>query len=147
MLDCWPPTVRLSVAGAGNVLFCHGTPTSDTQIFTRLTPDERVLALLDGVCEPLIVCGHTHMQFDRRVQNRRIVNSGSVGMPFGEPGAYWLLLGPDVQLRRTEYDVHDAAARIRSSGYPQATEFAEGSILRPPSEAQMLEVFGRADVR
>jgi len=147
VLDCWPPTVRLSVAGAGNVLFCHGTPTSDTQIFTRLTPDERVLALLDGVCEPLIVCGHTHMQFDRRVQNRRIVNSGSVGMPFGEPGAYWLLLGPDVQLRRTEYDVHDAAARIRSSGYPQATEFAEGNILRPPSEAQMLEVFGRADVR
>jgi len=68
-------------------------------------------------------------------------------MPFGEPGAYWLLLGPDVQLRRTEYDVHDAAARIRSSGYPQATEFAEGNILRPPSEAQMLEVFGRADVR
>ena len=147
VLDGWPPTVRLSVAGAGTVLFCHGTPTSDTQIFTRLTPDERVLALLDGVCEPLIVCGHTHMQFDRRVQNRRVVNSGSVGMPFGEPGAYWLLLGPDVQLRRTEYDVLDAAARIRSSGYPQATEFAEGNILRPPAEAQMLEVFGRADVR
>jgi predicted phosphodiesterase len=147
VLDCWPPTVRLSVAGAGNVLFCHGTPTSDTQIFTRLTPDERVLGLLEGVSDPLIVCGHTHMQFDRRVQNRRIVNSGSVGMPFGEPGAYWLLLGPDVQLRRTEYDVLDAAARIRSSGYPQANEFADGNILRPPSEAQMLEVFGRADVR
>ena len=68
-------------------------------------------------------------------------------MPFGEPGAYWLLLGPDVQLRRTEYDVLDAAARIRSSGYPQANEFADGNILRPPSGAQMLEVFGRADVR
>ena len=43
---------------------------------------------------PLVVCGHTHMQFDRKVGATRVVNAGSVGMPFGEPGAYWLLLGP-----------------------------------------------------
>jgi hypothetical protein len=87
------------------------------------------------------------MQFDRRLQHLRIVNAGSVGMPFGEPGAYWLLLGPDVQLRRTKYDLTEAAARIRASGYPQADEFAGNNVLRPPPEAQMLEVFGRVDAR
>jgi hypothetical protein len=87
------------------------------------------------------------MQFDRRIDNLRIVNAGSVGMPFGEPGGYWLLLGPDVELRRTEYDFTEAAARVRGSEYPQADEFAGTNVLRPPSEAQMLEVFGRADAR
>jgi predicted phosphodiesterase len=36
----------------------------------------------------VVVCGHTHMQFDRWVGDARVVNAGSVGMPFGEPGAY-----------------------------------------------------------
>ena len=145
VLDSWPPTITLTVAGVGAVLFCHATPSSDTEIFTRQTPDARVLSLFAGVTAPLVVCGHTHMQFDRRLPQLRIVNAGSVGMPFGEPGAYWLLLGPDVQLRRTEYDFTEAAARIRSSGYPQADEFAGNNVLRPPSEAQMLAAFGRAD--
>jgi hypothetical protein len=52
-----------------------------------------------------------------------------------------------VQLRRTEYDLAGAATRICSSGYPQAAEFAEGNVLRPPSEAEMLAVFGRANAR
>jgi predicted phosphodiesterase len=147
VLDCWPPTVRLSVAGAGNVLFCHGTPTSDTQIFTRLTPDERVLALLEGVSDPLIVCGHTHMQFDRHVGSTRVVNAGSVGMPYGEPGAYWLLLGEGVELRRTEYDLAAAARRLRGSACPQAEYFVENNVLRCPTEAQMLEVLTKAELR
>ncbi len=70
-----------------------------------------------------------------------MVNAGSVGAPFGEPGAYWLLLGPDIQLRRTPYDLSLAAERIRSTEYPQAEDFAMQSVLTPPSEEQMLEVF------
>jgi hypothetical protein len=75
----------------------------------------------------------------------RVVNAGSVGMPFGQPGAYWLLLGPDVELRKTEYDLDAAAARIRKTSYPQADEFASRNILQPPSEAQMLAAFGTAE--
>jgi hypothetical protein len=73
----------------------------------------------------------------------RVVNAGSVGMPFGEPGAHWLLLGPEVELRRTSYDLEEAASRIRATEYPQAAEFASRNVLRPPSEAQMLEAFSR----
>jgi hypothetical protein len=84
------------------------------------------------------------MQFDRMVGDVRVVNAGSVGMPFAEPGAYWLMLGPGVELRRTAYDLEGAADRIRATDYPHAEEFAAGNVLRPPTEAEMSEVFERA---
>jgi hypothetical protein len=84
------------------------------------------------------------MQFDRKVAGVRVVNGGSVGMPFEEPGAYWLLLGPDLQLRRTNYDLAKAAARIRATTYPQAREFADRNVLRPPSREEMLAAFAQA---
>ncbi|MGH9143674.1 MAG: metallophosphoesterase family protein, partial [Vicinamibacterales bacterium] len=77
----------------------------------------------------------------------RIVNAGSVGMPFGEAGAYWLLLGPDVELRRTAYDLEKAAARIRATTYPKADEFAARNVLQPRSEQEMLDVFSRAELK
>jgi predicted phosphodiesterase len=137
----WPPLLRVPFAGPGEVLFCHATPRSDTEIFTRLTPEDRLLPIFEGCDAPLIVCGHTHMQFDRTIGTARVVNAGSVGMPFGEPGAYWLLLGPDVELRHTPYDLAQAAERIRRTSYPQAEEFAARNVLQPPSENQMLEAF------
>ncbi|PYK97588.1 MAG: hypothetical protein DME32_15570 [Verrucomicrobia bacterium] len=87
------------------------------------------------------------MQFDRMIGGTRVVNAGSVGMPFGEPGAYWLLLGPDVRLRRTLYDSPQAAERIRATEYPQAEEFAAQSVLTPPSEEKMLELFAPFELR
>jgi predicted phosphodiesterase len=131
----------------GEVLFCHSTPRSETEIFTRVTPEEHLVPLFDGLQASMVVCGHTHMQFDRRIGETRVVNAGSVGMPFGDPGAYWVLLGPEVQLRQTPYDLAQAAERIRNTPYPQAQEFAAQNILHPPSEAQMLEAFGKAELR
>src|SRR6185436_13016266 len=95
----------------------------------------------------MVVCGHTHMQFDRTVGRTRIVNAGSVGMPFAAPGAYWLLLGPDVQLRHTHYDLSRAADRIRASGYPQAEQFAANNVLQPPPEEQMVDIFTKAQLQ
>jgi hypothetical protein len=86
------------------------------------------------------------MQFDRTIGSTRVVNAGSVGTPFGEPGADWLLLGPDVQLQHTAYDLTNAAERIRATDYPQAQDFA-GTVLQPPSEAEMLELFTAASLR
>ncbi|MDE3136791.1 MAG: metallophosphoesterase family protein, partial [Acidobacteriota bacterium] len=99
LLASWPATLRFHIQGLGDVLFCHATPRSDTEIFTRLTPEERLLPIFGEADAPLVVCGHTHMQFDRKIGSTQVVNAGSVGMPFGKPGAYWLLLGPEVQLR------------------------------------------------
>jgi putative phosphoesterase len=143
----WPQTLRLAIRGLGEVLICHATPRNDTEIFTRLTPEDRLLRVFEGVNVPVVVCGHTHMQFDRTVGRVRVVNAGSVGMPFGEPGAYWLLLGPDVQLRHTPYDLTKAAERIRATDYPQAQEFAARNVLKPPSEKETLEGFAKVELR
>lgn len=147
LMAAWPATLRLEVPGLGDVLFCHATPRNDTEIFTRLTPGEQVLPLLQGLDVALVVCGHTHMPFDRTIGGVRVVNAGSVGMPFGPPGADWLLLGPDVGFRHTSYDLEVAARRVRATEYPQADQFAAHNILQPPSEAEMLEAFERDRAR
>jgi diadenosine tetraphosphatase ApaH/serine/threonine PP2A family protein phosphatase len=123
------------------VLFCHGTPWSETDGFTRLTSEENLLSVFQGLPATLVVCGHTHMQFDRMVGTTRVVNAGSVGAPFGRPGADWLLLAEDIQFQHTQYDLASAAARVRATQYPQAEEFALRSILEPPSEEEMARLF------
>jgi predicted phosphodiesterase len=145
----WPRSVRLEIPPLGEVLFCHATPRSDTEIFTRRTPEERLLPLFAGlgVGVSMVVCGHTHMPFDRTIGSVRVVNAGSVGMPFGEPGADWLLLGPGIEPRRTRYDLARAAERIRATPYPQAEDFAARSVLDPPSESEMLERLAAAEPR
>src|SRR5437588_4051946 len=147
VLARWPKTLQLEIDGLGQVLFCHSTPRSETEVFTRLTAEDRLLLIFEGLNAPVVICGHTHMQFDRMIGRTRVVNAGSVGMPFGEPGAYWLLLGPDVQLRHTPYDLAKAAESIRASNYPQAQDFAAHHVLQPPSEKQMLEAFSKAELK
>jgi predicted phosphodiesterase len=125
----WPPTLEIDLDGLGTVVFCHATPRSDVENLTRTTPDAEVAEAFDGVTADVVVGGHTHVQLDREVPGGpRLVNAGSVGLPFqGEQGAFWALLGPEVELKRTPYDVDAAVAALRSSGFPVAAEF-EASI-------------------
>jgi putative phosphoesterase len=91
-----PPTLQL-----GRVLYCHATPRNDTDVFTERTPEERLAPLFADADADVVVCGHTHMQFVRTIAGKRVINSGSVGMPYEDaPGAYWTL---DLEHRRTEY--------------------------------------------
>ena len=142
----WPGTLRVEIPGLGQVLFCHATPQSDTEIFTRVTPETRLLPMFATSGAAVVVCGHTHMPFDRMVGGTRVVNAGSVGMPFGEPGADWLLLGPGVEPQHTTYDLADAAARIERTAYPGAAEFAARYVMNPPTESEMLRAFGGGPV-
>jgi predicted phosphodiesterase len=147
LLAAWPKTTRVQIRELGDVLFCHATPRNENEIFTHRTPEERLLPIFEGIGASVVVCGHTHIQFERMIGATRVLNAGSIGMPFGEPGAYWLLLGPGVEFRRTLYDFAKAAARIRSTGYPKAQDFAAHNVLQPPSQSEMLEVFTRAELR
>ena len=146
-IGSWPMTLRLTIDGIGSTLFVHATARNDTEIFTRLSPDDRIRTVFADVHDDLVICGHTHMQFDRTVDRLRIVNAGSVGMPFGEPGAHWLLLGGDLQLRRTRYDLEAASERLRRSAFPDVDQFVERQVLHPPSEEQILAAYASADGR
>ena len=143
----WPPTLRLEIEGLGEVFFCHATARNDTELVTRLSPDARVLEVFPELKSSVAVCGHTHMQFDRTVGSLRVVNAGSVGMPFGEPGAHWLSLGPDVEFRRTSYDLEAAAAHLRTSAFPGVADFVARQVLNRPSEEQILATYARGDGR
>jgi putative phosphoesterase len=131
--------VELEVLGP--VLFCHGSPRSDQELVTPGTPAGRLADLAAGVDARTLVTGHTHLQFDRTVAGRRSVNPGSVGLPFHDcdPGtAYWALLGPDVELRTTRYDVTAAVDRTRRSGDPAAERIA-ALLMQPPGFAEIVE--------
>jgi len=141
----WPKTVRLTVDGIGEVLFCHGTPLSENEIFTERTAAERLRPLFDPLHVALVVCGHTHMPFDRAIGPTRVVNAGSVGMPFGRTGADWLLIDSTIEFRHTTYDLVAAAERVRATSYPDET-FVR-AILDPQPAEQMLDLFTRAELR
>jgi len=129
----WPLTLALEVGRLGTVLVCHATPVSDEPIYTRVTPDDEVVALLGSVAADVCICGHTHMQYDRTLASGlRLVNPGSVGMPYeGRRGAFWALLGPDVEFRHTEYDVEATVGSIRALGAPVQEQQLE-LLLDPP---------------
>ena len=120
----WPLATALSLP-MGDVLFCHATPRDDNEMFNVSTPAERIAPAFAGVGEQLVVCGHTHRQFDRTIGTNRVVNAGSVGMPFGGTEAEWLLLGDAVELRRTAYDRSAAATRVLATDYPRKDEFIQ----------------------
>ena len=139
-----PTTATHEVDGLGPVLFCHGPPRSDEEIVTRITPDDVLEEILQDVEASVVIGGHTHVQFDRRIGRHRFVNAGSVGMPYeGRRGAFWALLGPEVDLRRTEYDAEDAVARLRSTGYPDAEQLAQW-LLEPVDPDEATKYFERS---
>lgn len=137
-LDRLVASACVEIESLGRTRFCHGSPRSDEELITPATPARRMQALLAGVRERVLVSAHTHIQFDRSVEGVRSVNPGSVGMPYqGAPGAYWAILGPDVDLRRTEYDLDLAVARYRATDDPLA-EATIRTLLVPPTPDEVI---------
>ena len=111
LLNELPHPVVLDVDGFGPVVFCHGTPRDDEEMVlvdTRLEKWAEVFADLPAEVQT-VVGGHTHMQFVRLVDRRLVINSGSIGMPYGRPGGAWAVLrNGQVELRHTKIDIDDA---------------------------------------
>jgi putative phosphoesterase len=135
-LASFEPTVVLD-----DVLYCHATPYDDMPFVTVLTPDDVAARTIGDVEQPTVVIGHTHTQFDRQLGGLRLVNAGSVGMPYeNEPGAYWaLVVDGETELRRTGYDLDAAAERIRASGWPDADRWIPENLLAVPEPREAAE--------
>lgn len=135
-------TFVAEVDGIGDVHFCHGSPRSDEEPITPLSPEDRLVGAFSGVSQHTIVCGHTHIQFERDVGEHHVVNAGSVGMPYqGRPGAYWTLLGPKVDLRKTDYDLEKATASMERTTCPHVHEIFIDTLRRPPSTDEVVRHF------
>jgi predicted phosphodiesterase len=123
------------------VTFCHATPTSNLPITTAITPDELVRAAFGGASGTFVI-GHTHHQFDRRIDGLRVINAGSVGMAYeGEVAAFWALLEDgEPTFRKTTFDVERAIEGIRSSGWPAGEEFIAENLLAAVSRDEAIAV-------
>ena len=135
----FPETVEIEVDGLGLVLCTHGSPRSDEECVTVETPEARLAEALAGVDADVVVTAHTHLQYERSVLRKRLLNPGSVGMAYEEePGAYWALLGPGIEHRRTPYDRDEAEARYRATDDPSIELMVE--LMRtPPTPAEVIE--------
>ncbi|MBA2554453.1 MAG: metallophosphoesterase family protein [Geodermatophilaceae bacterium] len=146
-----PHPVTRHLDGFGDVLFCHGSPRDDDEVVlvdTRLERWDEALSTVDESVAT-VVCGHTHMPFVRLAFGRLVVNPGSVGMPYGRPGAHWALLdNGTVQLRRTTFDYNAACAEIEAtSGYPDAAAWADYFIRARAMDDEVIKAFGPRDGR
>jgi predicted phosphodiesterase len=145
-----PLSRTIAVAGLGEVLFCHATPRDDTEVVVADSRLDRWQQVFDGVPAEVtaVVCGHTHMPFIRLAHGRLVINPGSVGMPYGQPGAHWALLGPGAELRRTAFDVDAACDLIAAeSGFPGARGWADLYVRGSITDAEALAVMGPRDGR
>lgn len=152
LLEALPTSACLEVSGLGGVVFCHATPRDDVEMVLVDSRTGRWAEVLAGVGPETaaVVCGHTHVPYVRLNHGRLVVNPGSVGMPYGRPGAHWAMLGPGdaVTLRRTRYDADEACARIAArSGYPDAAAWADEYVRARNSAEDALTAFGPADGR
>lgn len=151
LLAALPHPVTREVRGFGPVLFCHGSPREDDEVVLVDSSLDRWLGVLADLDEAVrtVVCGHTHMPFQRLVDRRLVVNPGSVGMPYGRPGPHWALLHDGVvQLRRTPVDLPALAARVAAdSSFPEVTWFADTYLRSAASDADAVRVFGPLDGR
>jgi predicted phosphodiesterase len=140
-----PLSRTIAVTGLGEVLFCHATPRDDEEVVLTDSPLDRWQQVLGGVPAEVdaVVCGHTHMPFVRLAHGRLVINPGSVGMPYGRPGAHWALLGPGAELRRTAFDMDVACALIAAeSGFPGARAWAGLYVRGRITDAEALAVMG-----
>ena len=151
LLDGLPHPVTLQLDGFGDVAFCHGTWRDDDEVVLVDTRLDRWAEVLDGlpVQTMTVVCGHTHMPYIRLAHGRLIVNPGSVGMPYGRPGAHWALLSRGaVTLRRTLFDIERARAEIRAlSTYDGVDEWTDYYLNARASDADAIAAFGPRDGR
>jgi predicted phosphodiesterase len=108
----------------------HGNLPALEAVVAEVRAAAAVAPIFEAADAPVVVCGHTHVPYDRQAGRVRIVNAGSVGMPFSGRGAYWLLIDGELRARQTPYDFHAAARRIAATTYPGAADFAASYVLR-----------------
>lgn len=145
-----PGTLTLRVRGLGKVLFCHATPRDDEEVVLVDSRLERWAEVFTGLDPDIgtVVCGHTHMPYVRLAHGRLVVNPGSIGMPYGRPGAHWCLLGPGADLRVTSYDIPGAVARLTEEcAYPEIAEWADFYLNSRVTDREALTAFGPRDGR
>ena len=119
-----PPRLEMDVPGYGHIVAVHATPADDETNIYPDTPDDEVRPHLADLDARMLLYGHTHRPVDRVVDNVRLVNAGSVGLPLdGDPRPAYALLDFEgdrcaVTIRRVEYDMEVVIAELERVEHP-----------------------------
>ena len=150
-LAALPGTQTIDLDGFGEVFLCHACPQNDMDILLVDTRIERWVEALADLPESVstVVLGHTHMPFQRLVNRRRVINPGSIGMPYGGSGAHWVRLREGIiETRVTHFDIDAAIREIgTSSTFPGAAEWSAPYLRSDYSDVDVIGMFGPKDGR
>lgn len=119
------------------ILAVHGSPRSDEEGIRPTMLDVELAALMDNPYSSFIselegdynilLCAHTHVPVNRILRWQRIINTGSVGLPFdGDPRASYVILAlhPDgnceIEFRRVTYDIELVVNQLKAVDHPTA---------------------------
>jgi putative phosphoesterase len=126
-LRALPRELRMNVGGK-RVLCVHGSPRRINEYLYQDRPEQSLLRMLADLGADVVLCGHTHLPYHRRVGGVDLINVGSAGKPKdGDRRAMYarIEIGDVVSAAfpRVEYEVEAAARAIEATDLPH--EFAE----------------------
>jgi putative phosphoesterase len=138
-LGALPLSKRVTLDGA-KFLLVHGTPRDPLDEYSTDTPAFWSRRLVD-VDAQVICVGHTHQPYILEVDNKLVINPGSVGQPRdGDPRAsYAVIENQRVELKRIEYPVEDTVKTVLESSLPEPAKsllvevFRTGGLAKPDS--------------
>lgn len=102
----------------------HGSPRRINEYLTADRPETSVKRLIESEELDVLICGHTHVPYHRQLDNRHLINAGSVGKPKdGDSRAGYMLITLDensvqTNIQRVGYDVGKAARDVEAAGLP-----------------------------
>jgi putative phosphoesterase len=107
-----------------SLLMVHGSPRKINEYLYEHRPEATFVRISRAAGTDVVLFGHTHLAYQKAVNNTLFVNTGSVGKPKdGDPRAGYVLLSlsgeTSVEFRRVSYDVGAAADAIRAAGLPE----------------------------
>jgi putative phosphoesterase len=99
----------------------HARPDTPWRAPSPEAADAELESVYGVLGRPLVVYGHVHRPFVRRLATRVVANGGSVGQPHdGDPRASYLLIEDGVPaIRRVAYDIARERERLAPSGLPR----------------------------
>lgn len=80
-----PLTHRMPLPDGRELLLVHGSPADPTTTLSHDMTDDEIRRLLGDDPADVVVCGGSHVPFDRTIMEVRVIGVGSVGEAPGDP--------------------------------------------------------------
>ena len=100
----------------------HASPNDLWRAPMPNASDDELVSTYATLRARIVVYGHIHRPYIRRLRGMIVANAGSVSQPYdGDRRASYLVIdGEKIAIRRVEYDVESEARELLHSGLPHA---------------------------